>query len=204
MVTSVVRPGNAVRTAKCRKPLVVGIPDPQGAGRRSPQKGNDRPQLRTEGVPDLSWCRNARRYYLGTGEYDGDHRFGLDLHLVVAGHGGEGNVGRVQDGAGRDEHVTGCGFFACRTYVLARLRLAVFCVGSEREEGCRQRPSGTWPLSLRRMASAPSGTSPPVAMTLASGRRKASAVCKDPGTTAVYGPAVHGGRGVMGEVFAGR
>ena len=71
----------------------------------------------------------------------------------------------------------------------------------------RRLPSVAWwicPLSLRSIDWAPAGTSPPVAMTLASpGGQKGFAVGKDPWTAAVGGPAVHGRGVVMGEFLQG-
>jgi hypothetical protein len=169
-----------------------------------PQKGNDRAQLRTKRVPDLSWCRNALRHHFGTGQYDSDHWPGLNLKIIVASHGGQGDVARIQCCAGRDQNFTGHSFFACRTDVLARPRFAILCVVTELQERAAVSVLvdlavflAEYRLGAGRHQSAcgyDDGTP---------GGQKGHMVGKDPGTAAVDGPAVHGRRVVMRECLEG-
>ena len=133
-----------VASAKCREPLGVGIPDPQRAARSARP---DREMTVPSCGPKVSLtCPGAGTPDVTTSEPVSTMAItGLRLHLqvVVARHGGQGNVGRVQDCAGGDQHVTGSRLLRPRDECAGPARLAVLCVVSERAgEGCRRHLGG--------------------------------------------------------------
>jgi hypothetical protein len=73
------------------------------------------------------------RHHFRPRQYDADCGPGADRDFVVACYGRQGEVRRVEDSTGWQQHVACPCLLTGRTYVLAGMRLALARIGTQRE-----------------------------------------------------------------------
>ena len=142
--------------------------------RGRPERDEPGRQLRPERVAGPAGRRSAARDQLVAEDEHVDRRSRRDQQAVVPGGSREPDGGRCHDGAGRQQHVAAAGFFPGAADVLAG-------------QGAGPGPAMRTPTASRTdrstfsTASAPSGTTPPVAMAAHSPRPSSRPSSRPPG-----------------------